>query len=211
MSEEPHNLTPDEKLEMLLSRRPDGDLDEREARELDERLAADGELRAEAGRYERLTRALQEIAAEDLAGVDYDAQRADILAVLERQALMRGGARRRVALRPVFRITAGLAAAAAVAVFAVSAWWMFRRVDRPVEGAATARVLPANAPPAEQVEVSVVARRLDWREAGLAGAQRQAAARQPNRPPAGTVLVSIGSEDAAPRPAAGAEAMFLEF
>lgn len=109
--------------EYLLSQHLDGQLDDRQAGELARRLAEDSQLRQALALYTALADHLRPADREAPAGIDYDSQRAAIMAAIERKALLEGLPRRRLVFRPVFR---ALAAAAVLLVLASVGVLVFR-------------------------------------------------------------------------------------
>jgi len=121
-------------LEFKLSQLLDGDLSPDEEAALLARLRDDDELSRTCAGYRRLDEMLGDLAAApELADVDYDAQRADIMATLARRALLAKPQRR--VLPWMF---GSVAAAAAVAVLALGATLFFKTsvitVDSPTDG-----------------------------------------------------------------------------
>jgi anti-sigma factor RsiW len=106
-------------LEFLLSQYLDGQLDLQEMERMEDRLGGDLELRRELQRYAKLDEMLGELRSPpELEAVDFDAQRQEIMAALERKALLTGRPRFNV-IRLTF---AGAGALAAVALIAVGTW-----------------------------------------------------------------------------------------
>lgn len=91
-------------LEYLLSEYLDGQLTGRDKAKLERQLAEDTDLRAELRCYTALNEHLQAADAQELEQIDYNAQRAEIIAAVERKVLLEGPPRRRV--RPAVSIFA---------------------------------------------------------------------------------------------------------
>ena len=116
----------------ILTEYLDGNLDAAGKAVLAARLESDAGLREELRRYTALNENLQ-IAPECddvLDEIDYDMQRAEIIAAVERKVLLEGPPRRRLLLRPTFRVLA--AAATILLVFTVGTF-MFRSPPQMVE------------------------------------------------------------------------------
>jgi len=168
--------------EFLLSRYLDGDLDAAERAELELRLKADAALKDELRLYTALNEQLEAADQADLGEIDFDAQRAEIIARLERKVLLEGPPRR----RSVVRLGRGVLAAAAVLLIAASV---------------AVRIFWPSAPPAGSPEVTV--RPVRPLQVAMAGAAMVSAG--PVRPHAGetmppgaapatgVVMVSVGS------------------
>jgi anti-sigma factor RsiW len=110
-------------LEFLLSQYLDGQLDPQDMERLEDRLGSDQELRREFQRYAKLDEIMGELRSPpELGAVDFVAQRQEIMAALERKALLAGRPRFNV-IRMTF---AGVGALAAAAVIVVGAWLIFR-------------------------------------------------------------------------------------
>ncbi|MCL2701136.1 MAG: hypothetical protein FWE88_05525 [Phycisphaerae bacterium] len=110
-------------MEFKLSQLLDGDLPPDEEALLLARLRDDDELAKTYAGYRRLDDMLEDLAvAPELSAVDYDAQRADIMACIEKKALLTYSPRKRV-LPWVF---GGALSAAAVAMLAIGAFIVFR-------------------------------------------------------------------------------------
>ena len=108
-------------LDLLLCRYLDGDLSRREQAKLEARLADEPALREELRLYASLDGHLPDLAGEAPAGVDYVRQRADIMAAVEREALL-AAAPRRLLFRPA---ALGALAAAAAVLMIVSAGLLY--------------------------------------------------------------------------------------
>lgn len=142
-------------LEFLLSQYLDGQLDPQEMERMEDRLGGDLELRRELQRYAKLDEMLGEMRLPpELEAVDFDAQRQEIMAALERKALLAG--------RPRFNVVrmtfAGVGALAAAAVIAVGTWLVIRTPTSTINSSPMARVevvKPASSSHG-QVVVSVV-------------------------------------------------------
>lgn len=180
--------------EFLLSQYLDGQLSDRQAAELARRLEKDSRLREELTRYSRLNGELRVVDLEELDEIDYDDQRAGIMAAVERKALLEGLPRRRLVFRPVFRV---LAAAAVLLMLASAGLLVFRHGG------------PAAAVP--QVKVAVLGQITPAADSQLIVRLKRLVAPEPapvRRPqagamPAGTVMVSIGGASLASAMPAG--------
>ncbi len=165
---------------LLLTEYLDGNLDNAGEAELAARLDNDAELRDELRRYTALNENLQ-IATEcddALDEIDYDTQRAEIIAAVERKVLLEGPPRRRLMLRPAFRVLA--AAAAVLLIFTVGAF-MFQS-------------------PPQMIEVSVAPSRVSMGGAMEFELVRQDAPGRVAAMPAGTIVVSVGGASSARQP-----------
>ena len=110
-------------LEFLLSQYLDGQLDPQEMERMEDRLGNDLELRRELQRYAKLDEMLGELRSPpELEAADFDAQRREIMAALERKALLAGRPRFNV-IRLTF---AGVGALAAAAIITVGTWLVIR-------------------------------------------------------------------------------------
>jgi len=169
----------------------DGQLSRRQALDLERRLAEDPALREELRRYAALEGQLSALGAAEPAGVDYDAQRQDILYALERKALLE----RRPPVR-IIRFWPGVfAAAAAAAVFLVGRVLTppgFPPAPRPF---VAALVLPIGPPVRGTAVVRAECVPVSWDNLILAPGE--APEEVPATPP-GTVVVSIGPEEESP-------------
>lgn len=170
-------------LELELTRYLDGQLSRRRAVALERRLLEDAALRRELQRYAALEGYLAAMGHDVPEGVDYDAQRGEIVAAAERRVLLSGAPRRRLVFRGP--LTA-LAAAAAVAILLAAGWLMRPATPAPV---VQAMVLPAEAQARGEVALVVEYPQLTDDELPLAPAGRREA--RPGLPP-GTVAVSFG-------------------
>ncbi len=180
-----------ENLEYQFSQYLDGQLSPRAETKLKRRLAEDGDLSEELRRYTALNQHLQAMGRSELEAVDYDAQRAEIYAALERKALLEGPPRRRLVLRPVFAVSA---IAAAILILASAGLLTFRLAEEPAGVGGISVSLRAAPLPQGQPELAVKLRRLDVADLSLSPL------RPAPRPaiPAGTVMVSAGPARAAP-------------
>jgi anti-sigma factor RsiW len=175
MAQQDNNIDRD----FQLSRYLDGDLDAAELDDLQRRLRDDADLRRTLEQYRALQQRLEDAPQADLA-----AQRGEIMASLERRALL--GAQRRPR---ILRLSlAGLAAAAAIAVAATVGLRLFegtppagpiRMIDAPGAVATLERALSPKA------AVSV-----ELRQARDADTQ----ALTPEKTPS-TVIVSVGRDE----------------
>ncbi len=104
-------------LEFQISQYIDGQLDPRQRQELEARLHADPAAAELLRQYKALQSHLGQLDAMGLDGIDFDSQRATIMASLERKALLTSRQRRVFVLRPAF---IGAVAAAAVVLLAVT-------------------------------------------------------------------------------------------
>ena len=190
----------DDDLESQLCRYLDGQLPRRERLALEKRLEEDEPLREALRRYAALDACLEEISAREVDGIDYDRQRAEILAAVERKVLLAPPRRRPILLRPTFRV---LTAAASV-LLVVSAAVLIFRPRRPPDGTPSILVeIPPIAPrPSGPVEISVQISAPDLGETPLAPEPES-----PGAMPAGTIVVSVSPR--VPRPARSAEAMVI--
>lgn len=169
----------------------DGWLGRRDRLELEAQLERDEALREELRHYAALEEYLADVGRREIDGVDYDLQRREIVAAVERRALLRPARRRRVLLRPLFAATA----AAAMVLVAVSLG-IYLHAGRPAGPAVSVQWLPSAPRPSGTVEVSMTIAPPSFDELPLAPDAGPAAAA-----PAGTVVVSVGSAVAAPMPA----------
>jgi anti-sigma factor RsiW len=103
-------------LEYELSQYLDGQLSGRRARKVQRELERSPELQEDLKKYAALDGLLTGAARQGAPGVNYDAQRAEVLRMLERRRLLEGRQRRPIVLRPVFALGGGLALAAALVV-----------------------------------------------------------------------------------------------
>jgi hypothetical protein len=191
----------------LLSEYAAGQLGADDARQAERLLAEDASAREDVRQYAALADQLAELGRTGPPGVDYDAQRADILRALERRALLEGPGAGRVRRR--WRVLVPLAAAAALVIAAVA---MFLATRTPPAGPADeevfAAVLPAS--PRPSGPATVVAALAPATAGGAAGAAPLLALRPggwqelpmsalkpaaPSSLPPGTVMVSAGAVD----------------
>ena len=197
-------------LEFLLSQYLDGQLDPQEMERLEDRLGSDLELRREFQRYAKLDEMLGELRSPpELAAVDFDAQRHEIMAALERKALL--------AERPRFNVIrmtfAGVGALAAAAVIVAGSWLIFHtpsggsspvaRVEivKPVSsshGQAVASLAGPGLQDLNQAQVAVEYEQVPDNEFPLAAAERTPEAWDA---PTGTVLM-VGVSPRQPEQAA---------
>lgn len=133
----------DEDLELQLCRYLDGELSRRERLALEARLEGDEALQEDLRRYAALDDYLAEMGSGELDGVDYDRQRAEIIAAVERKALLTPPRRRPILLRPTF----GLLAAAASILLVLAVTGIFFPPGQPAETTSAVLVeIPAPAP-----------------------------------------------------------------
>ncbi len=182
----------------------DGLLNEAETAELEKKLAADPALRETLARYQALEDQLTSI-ADDVVDIDFDLQRRDIMDKIDVRRAEASGK-----FRWMYKPVAAVCAIAAVLVVAFGVYMIartvlpgpqaeqvqtassgnvvksvYRRPNPLRTGNALATVLPAAPEHTAKGIVQVLARR-------MADKDLQAKA-SPSKPPAGTVLVSIGS------------------
>jgi predicted protein tyrosine phosphatase len=117
-----------EDIERQLVRYLDGELSDREARALEDRLQGDPRLRELLQQYAALDAGLAALRERPVEGLDEELQRADIVAALERKVLLNGPSHRRRLSRPW---AAALAAAAVVAVAAAVTLLLLSRQTGP--------------------------------------------------------------------------------
>jgi anti-sigma factor RsiW len=140
--------------EFLLSQYLDGQLEPAEMERLEGRLGNDLALRREMQRYAKLDEMLDEMRSpRELDSVDFDSQRLEIMAALERKSLLK--------VRPRFNVIrmtfAGVGALAAAAIIAVGTW-VALRTPPPGMGNPIVRVeLVQPDAPRGQVVVAIVA------------------------------------------------------
>jgi anti-sigma factor RsiW len=188
-------------LEYRISLYLDGLLEPSEAAEIESLAERDSAVAAELRRYRRLQGHLEEFSRRTTGAIDFDAQRANIRAELERRELLRDHRKPAMVLRlrPAY---AALAVAALLLVVASAAWLAFEktssssRPEAPValgpEPTVSVEVLPAVEPEGRssfhveypQVKVSASAR----------GPKSQ-----------GTVAATIGSSTLPGKPGAASE------
>ena len=175
---------PEQDIEFLISQYVDGLLDSRSACELERRLESDPDLRELSRRYIALRNVLKADDGDALAEIDYQSQREEIMAAVQRRALVEGPPARRVAPRPVF---GALAAAAAILLVASVGLLLYTAGPSHAPKATVAiRSMPTAPTGPGQVEVSV--RRV---EPGNLAMSVLAPASSGSLPP-GTVVVSTG-------------------
>ncbi len=179
------NASHQDDVEFALCEYLDGALSGREARRLQRRLAEDPDLADELKRYAALDEALASVAGAGPDGVDYDLQRAEVIAAIERRALLQPP-RRRV-LRPVF----GALAAAAALLIGVMAWVVIVGRQTPPGPGEPVRVTLLSASPAVEGEgeVSVQITRPPVESLPLAPLAPRGGM------PGGTIVVSVGHDD----------------
>jgi hypothetical protein len=193
---------PQEKdLEFLLCQYLDGQLGRRERLELEQRLKSDESLGEELRRYVALDGYLVDLGQEEIDGVDYALQREEIVAAVERQALLPPARRRPLLLRPVF---ATLVAAASILVVVSAAMFLFAP-DQPPESVVSMKILPAAPAPTGAAVVSVKMSRPSFD--ALPWTPRPTAASLVPAAPAGTVVVSIAPH--VHRPTRSADSMVI--
>ncbi len=187
-----------ERLEFTLSQYLDGELSPKEQAELRSRLAGDEALRDELRRYTALQQQIDDANRAELGDIDYDAQRAEIIAAVERKILLEGPPRRRpLVLRPVFGVV--IAAAAAMLLVASVAIWRLGQTPATTSGPVViAMVLPESSHHVQAVEPVVRLMRMEGQDLVMAPFPSAEA----DTLPPGTVVVSVGSR-ARPRAAAG--------
>lgn len=176
--------------ELKLTEYLDGRLCATDAAEFEKRSGTDPALQAELRRYAALQEHLAALGQDAPDGVDYDDQRAQIMAAVERKMLLKGRTGRPRVLRPIFAAAGGIAAAILIAV---SLTLLFRsNGEDPLRTEIVlTRLLPfATAADAEKPELRVEYRRMS------PGELRPETDPQTHDPlPPGTVLVSIGRQD----------------
>ena len=109
-------------LEFELSQYLDGQLSGRRARRLERRLDQEPALREELKKFAALDEQLSQLAQKDVAGLDYDWQRSEVVRMLERKRLLGARSTRTIFFRPVFWGTGGALAVAAAVVIGILAW-----------------------------------------------------------------------------------------
>lgn len=183
---------PDTKsMEYRLWRLVEGDVDQAEADQLRARVRTDSDLADLEATERKLSDhldALAEAQDEVIDRTDWDSGRAEIMARLERQALLDGPRKRRF-LRHPWKVAAAVAAAVLLAA-GISLWLT---PETPSAGpVAQVRMVPAQAPPGGSGVISVSTRRgMDYEDFALAP-RREGAAPQPETSPPGTVALSFG-------------------
>lgn len=190
--------------EFLLSQYLDGQLGERQAADLERRLAKDGTLRRQMELYAALEKKLSALAQDAApADVDYDWQRQEIMAALERRSLLNNLQPRRMFLRRP--VPMSLMAAAAAVVIAFGGWFVTHRAGSAAETVAS-QVLPARMG-SGAVEVAMEIRPIAKDEAAAAIGKRD---EKLAKLPAGTVMVSVGTDENKPRKNGGGFVSQLE-
>jgi anti-sigma factor RsiW len=186
-------------LEFLLCEYLDGELPRRRRRELDKRLEADEALREELRKYTALEARLGDLGGEEVEGIDYDLQRAEIVAAVEKRALLQAPRPRPIYLRPVF---GALAAAASILLIISVGAFLLRPAAPPAGRLVEVQIKPAAPLSGRLGAVRVELKRPNYDELPLAPDVAAVA----DAPP-GTVVVSIGP-DLAPA-ATPAEALMV--
>ena len=177
-------------MEFLITQYVDGLLDPSRAAELERKLEADPALREQLRLYESLQGLLMADDRKALSGIDYDGQREEVIAAVQRRALAERLPSRPVILRPMFRV---LAAAAAVLVVASVGLLVYRAGPR-AEPEVSVAMRSAAVSPAGRGELEVSMRRVD--PGMLAMSVLAPAAEGPL--PSGTVVVSAGPQTTTP-------------
>jgi len=179
--------------EFLLCQYLDGQLGRRERLSLEKRLGDDPALREMLRQYASLDGCLADLAEQGPDGVDYDLQRTEIIAAVEKRTLLVPARRRPIFFRPVF----ALSAAAAMVLVAVSVWLVVLNLGSPPEtgGVVSVKVLPVGPRTSGTGQVVVQVCRPGDDEPILAPPVAAGAAATP----AGTIVVSFGP-DTSPRP-----------
>ena len=177
-------------MEFLITQYVDGLLDPSRAAELERKLEADPALREQLRLYESLQGLLMADDRKALSGIDYDGQREEVIAAVQRRALAERLPSRPVILRPMFRV---LAAAAAVLVVA-SVGLLVNRAGPRAEPEVSVAMRSAAVSPAGRGELEVSMRRVD--PGMLAMSVLAPAAEGPL--PSGTVVVSAGPQTTTP-------------
>ncbi len=187
-------------LEYLLNGSLDGSLTGQAKADLERRLTEDAELRQELRRYKTLSEHLHAAEVPELEDIDYAAQRAEIMAAIERKVLLTGPPRRRAARagRVIGRIWPAAArlvairpaalAAAAVLVIGASVGLLLFGPAGPAEGGPELAVAVLPETPAALGPPELAVRLMRLEIGSLALAMRPTATAIPS----GTVLVSIG-------------------
>lgn len=183
--------------EWLLSEYLDGNLGRRQRIEFEERLAKDEALRAELRRYAGLDGLLAEM-AEEPVDADYDAQRREVMAAIERRMLLEGRSRRAWILRPAWVAPLAAAAACIIAAFIFLLPGKQRTAPQTPVPTVAVRLLPASAQPMIEGKVTVEFHRPAWDQVNVAEAA--SANDIITAAPAGTVVVSVGSSDSQDAP-----------
>lgn len=177
-------------IEFRLSRYLDGELRGQELQDFEKELQHSARLQDELRLYRSLNRQIDELRVKRT--VDFDAQRRQIMAALERKMLLPRRTVRPLLLRPVMM---SMVAAAAAVVLIVTATLVWRGAAPDTPGSAPASgsvavmaVLPAQQPPAAkgQLYVEYFPATVEAREADLSELAAQL------EPASGTVLVTFG-------------------
>ncbi len=183
MKDEQENLD----LEFQLTQYLDGLLDDKQAAQLERKLARDPALARELELYRSLGRKLTGMSSRELEGADYRSLRSGVMASLERKALMEAAPRRVVRLWPA------LSAVAATLIVAVMAWLVFslKPVGRLPQEVIQAQALPAHQGPGGRAEIVVNYRQMPPEAVRIKPSSRQV---DLAGMPAGTVFISVGPE-----------------
>jgi hypothetical protein len=196
--------------EFLLSQYLDGQLEPAQMERLEERLGNDISLRREMQLYGKLDEMLAELRRpKELESVNFDAQRQEIMAALERKALLK--------VRPKFNVIRltfmGVGALAAAVVIAVGTWVALRtpppsqivstpiiRVYPAMPDASRGQVAVTIAEPAveipDQDQVAVQCQRLPDKEV----AKWQAREVHENGPDGTVLMIGVSPKPAEPPP-----------
>ena len=137
-------------LEYRLCQYLDGQLSRRERLAFEKRLQANEALRDTLGEYAALDRHLAELADTEIEGVDYDLQRAEIVAAVERKALLAPRRRRLIFRRPLL---SALAAAASILIVASAALILFGPAPPPGPPLVQVELTPAAPAPVGAPEI----------------------------------------------------------
>ncbi len=171
-------------LEFRISQYLDGQLSDRQAAELEKRIAGDEKLERLMEQYAAV---VSHVSGEPLdeSKFDFTEQKAGIMQAVERKMLLGGQKRRRIiVLRPFVR----MAAAAAVLVASFVVFYLLRSSPPPAETIEVAIVRPEPLPTGEiAMDMKLVP--MEWDEVNLASKEET----KPLKIPAGTVVVSFGS------------------
>lgn len=177
MNDKPRN----DDAEFLLSELLDGRLGRRQSRAMQRRMEQDPNFAGEYRRYAALDEHLKALGAQ-MPDVDYEGQRQDIMAVLERRVLL--ARPQRWARIPRFAFW-GMAAAAAAVMVTVATFWPQRHSAAPSTELFQMAVIPASARPSGPAVIETAAIRNGpvketWDEPGML--------------PLGTVVVSVAAD-----------------
>jgi anti-sigma factor RsiW len=172
----------------------DGHLPRSERRRLEKQLEDDEPLREELRKYAALDGLLGGLGRREVEGVDYDRQRAEIVAAAERRALLSQKPRRRVlAFRP---LPVGLAAAASLLLVVGVAFLLLGGPEGPANTEPEVQTT-ASAVSVQVVPVSMAAASpravVEMRLAQPAGQTTPATRDARPAVPSGTVVVSSGA------------------